>query len=114
MRIAAIAFAAAALTSSAFAASPYVDCTKARTSDEKAVCRSVVLVQMDAEMSTLYRVLKGLVAMGQRGALQDEQADWLKARRECGAAYRCLRDHYQDRIEELDAVLDRIRAQGPF
>lgn len=99
---------------SANAASPYISCPAARTADERAVCRSTVLIQRDAEMSTLYRVIKGLVGMGRRGALQDEQADWLKARRECGASFRCLRDHYDDRIAELDAYLDTIREGGPF
>jgi uncharacterized protein len=111
------AFAAAALiafAASANAASPYISCTAARTTDERAICRSTALIQRDAEMSTLYRVIKGLVGMGQRGALQDEQADWLKARRACGASVRCLRDHYDDRIAELDGYLNSIRERGPF
>lgn len=99
---------------SANAASPYISCPAARTPDERAVCRSTALIQRDAEMATLYRVLKGLVGMGQRGALQDEQADWIKERRACGASFRCLRDHYDDRIAELDAYLDGIRERGPF
>lgn len=102
------------VATSAQAASPYIACSAARTVDERAVCRSTALIQRDAEMSTLYRVIKGLVGMGQRGALQDEQADWLKARRACGASFRCLRDHYDDRIAELDAYLDSIRERGPF
>ena len=100
--------------SSAHAASPYISCAAARSVDERTICRSTALIQRDAEMSTLYRVLKGLVGMGQRGALQDEQADWLKARRACGASFRCLRDHYDDRIAELDSYLDSIQERGPF
>jgi uncharacterized protein len=96
------------------AASPYINCAAARSADERAVCRSTALIQRDAEMATLYRVLKGLVSMGQRGALQDEQADWLKARRECAASVRCLKDHYDDRIAELDGYLNTIRERGPF
>lgn len=109
-------FSAMALTAaaSANAASPYISCPSARTADERAVCRSTVLVQRDAEMATLYRVIKGLVGMGRRGALQDEQADWLAARRACGASFRCLRDHYDDRIAELDEYLNTIRERGPF
>lgn len=99
---------------SANAASPYINCVAARTADERAVCRSTPLIQRDAEMATLYRVIGGLVAMGQRGALQDEQADWLRARRACGVAFRCLRDHYDDRIAELNGYLDRIREGGPY
>jgi uncharacterized protein len=58
--------------------------------------------------------MKGLVGMGRRGALQDEQADWLAERRACGASVRCLRAHYQARIDELDGVLAEIRSNGPF
>jgi uncharacterized protein len=103
-----------ALAASAQAASPYINCAAARSADERAICRSTALIQRDAEMSTLYRVIRGLVAMGQRGALQYEQADWIRARRACGANFRCLRDHYDDRISELDAYLDTIREGGPF
>jgi uncharacterized protein len=114
IRTALFATALVAMAASAGAASPYISCPAARTPDERAVCRSTALIQRDAEMSTLYRVLKGLVGMGQRGALQDEQSDWLRARRECGASFRCLRDHYDDRIAELDGYLERIRERAPF
>jgi uncharacterized protein len=110
----AAAFAALAVSAQAQAASPYISCPAARTVDERAVCRSTALIQRDAEMATLYRVVRGLVAMGQRGALQDEQADWLKARRVCGASIQCLRDHYDDRIAELNGYVERIREGGPY
>jgi uncharacterized protein len=103
-----------AVSANVFAASPYISCPAARSVDERAICRSTMLVQMDAEMATLYRAVTGLVGMGRRGALRDDQADWLKERRVCGASVRCLRGHYQERIDELDAVLDQIRAGGPY
>jgi uncharacterized protein len=113
-RLSLFAAIAVSLAPPSFAASPYINCAAARTTDERAVCRSTALLQRDAEMATLFRVVKGLVGMGQRGALQDEQSDWIRTRRECGASVRCLRDHYDDRIAELDAYLDNIRERGPF
>jgi uncharacterized protein len=109
-----VGFAAVMWAASASAASPYIACSAARSPDERAVCRSTTLVQMDAEMATLYRVVKGLVGMGQRGAIQDDQADWLRVRRACGASFSCLRSHYAQRIADLDAYLDEIRSRGPF
>ena len=108
---------AAAVTffaSSAMAASPYINCGAARTTDERTICRSVVLVQMDAEMSTLYRVTKGLVAMGQRGEIQDDQAEWLRERRACGASFTCLRNTFRERIRQLDEIVDRVQEGGPY
>ena len=61
----------AALTSgSAFAAS--FDCNRARLPDEKAVCASRQLSELDVEMSVRYQMLTGLVAMGTRGDMQDD------------------------------------------
>jgi uncharacterized protein len=112
--LALVAASAVALAHPSGAASPYIQCPAARTPDERAICRNVSLIQLDAEMATLYRVLTGLVGMGMRGAIRDEQAEWLRERRACGTSVRCLTMHYRARVVELDAYLDRIRSQGPF
>jgi uncharacterized protein len=91
-----------------------IDCSKAKTADEKAICASSELVQLDAEMSTEYGLLKGFLAMGGRGALMDEQKDWIAARHTCAADTACLRKTYNDRIAVLEKQFDRIKANGPF
>ena len=54
------------------------DCGKARTADEKAICASPALSDLDTQMATLYGVRMQIpMLMGARGAAQDEQRAWL-------------------------------------
>lgn len=66
------------------------DCQKAQAADEKAICAHLTLNDKDVEMHTKYQFLKGLFAMGSRGALQDAQQSWLKQRQQCKADVTCL------------------------
>jgi uncharacterized protein len=103
----------AALTSEpAFAAS--FDCTRARLPDEKAVCASRQLSEMDVEMSVRYQMLTGLVAMGTRGNMQDEQQTWLKSRHACGESKSCLLALYGQRIAKLKEQYAQLASRGPF
>jgi len=90
------------------------DCATAKATDEKAVCASCDLEQLDVKMSTLYGVITKLVAMGQRGDIQDAQRAWLSRRALCGGDAACLRDAYTARIRELETGLDGIYSRGPF
>lgn len=84
------------------------DCEKAQLADEKTICNNRTLNDKDVEMATQYRFLKGLFAMGARGAMQDEQRTWLKRRQDCGSDSLCLDKRYDERIRELNAIYDRI------
>ncbi|MFG1351158.1 lysozyme inhibitor LprI family protein [Xanthobacter autotrophicus] len=90
------------------------DCASARAADEKAVCDSCDLAQLDVKMSTLYGVLTRLVAMGQRGMIQDAQRAWLAQRSTCGGDTGCLATAYKSRIGQLEAALGQIYSRGPF
>lgn len=103
---------AISLASSAAAAS--FDCAKARAPDEKAICADRRLNDMDVEMAVRLDVAKHLVAMGQRGALMDDQASWLQARHTCRSDKACLIRHYHDRMLEIRGVLERIYRKGPY
>lgn len=96
------------------AAAASFDCSTARAADEKAVCASCDLQQLDVKMSTLYGVITKLVAMGQRGDIQDAQRAWLSRRALCGADGACLKQVYTTRIQELEAGLAAIYSRGPF
>ena len=103
----------------ALAAAPAVhaasfDCTKARTADEKAICRTRALNDADVRMATLFAVDGHLLAMGGRGALQDAQIRWLASRRRCGGDVACLTRRYDERLAELQRVFDEIASRGPF
>ena len=96
----------------AFAAS--FDCDRARLPDEKAICASRQLSEKDVEMAVRYQMLTGLVAMGTRGDMQDEQQAWLQSRRACGARRSCLLDAYQQRIAKLKDQYAHLASRGPF
>lgn len=90
------------------------ECKAASAPDEKAVCGSMALSDLDVRMATLYEVAGHLVAMGQRGMLQDEQRDFLKTRAACGANAACISAAYEARIKAITGVLQSIYARGPF
>ncbi len=90
------------------------DCTKARALDEKAICADRTLNDLDVKMSVMLKIGEGFVAMGQRGAIQDDQIAWLKARHACRADRMCLRQSYDKRIATLQAVIDNAASHGPF
>ncbi|MGL6162602.1 lysozyme inhibitor LprI family protein [Microbulbifer sp.] len=59
-------------------------------------------------MSTKYHYLLGLVAMGERGDIQEQQRKWLAERRQCGSDVRCLEAAYDDRMKKLDNIYEGL------
>jgi uncharacterized protein len=108
-----LAFACLLLSSVSAQAASY-DCDQARTSDEIAICKNRELNDLDVKMATMFEIAKGFVLMGQRGAMQDDQREWLADRRECGARVACLKRSYRKRIGELEEVLQDIRERGRY
>ncbi|CAI0859781.1 lysozyme inhibitor LprI family protein [Serratia ficaria] len=96
------------LLSASAAQAASFDCAKAVNADEKAICASRTLSDKDVEMATKYQFLRGLFAMGARGAMQDRQQGWLEQRRLCGSDAGCLAQSYKVRIAELDDIYQRI------
>jgi uncharacterized protein len=90
------------------------DCHQARRPDERAICDSRQLSEMDVEMSVRYEMLIGLVAMGTRGNMQEEQHEWLQQRARCGADQACLADSYNTRITALKDEYEHLKSRGPF
>ena len=89
-------------------------CAKAQAADEKAVCASRDLSDLDVRMATLFEVATHLVAMGQRGLLQDDQRTFLAVRAACGGDVACLTRAYDARIATINQVLQSIYSRGPF
>ncbi|WP_237385734.1 lysozyme inhibitor LprI family protein [Xenorhabdus sp. Sc-CR9] len=89
-----------------FAAS--FDCAKAKTPDEKAICSSPKLNDLDVEMSVKYHFLRGLFAMGVSGEMYDNQTTWLKQRQKCKGDTACLMQSYHQRIKQLDTLYNSI------
>ena len=91
-----------------------IDCSKASSPAERAICRSYPLGQAEARMATLFGVVTSLVTMGQRGDIGDAQRKWLKERSAYGDDSACIALAYQSRITALSSALDAIASRGPF
>jgi uncharacterized protein len=102
------------LLAASSAAAASFDCRRAKAVDEKTICAERSLNDQDVRMALLFDVSKHFVAMGRRGMLQDEQTDWLKGRRQCGANRQCLAAAYDHRIKRLQSVIDEVATHGPF
>lgn len=88
------------------AAAQSFDCAAAMQPDEKVVCASRELSNLDVRMASLWWAMEQVpMMMGQRGALRDDQAAFLKRRAACGADEACLTAAYQARIAALEAGL---------
>lgn len=111
-RLVILILAATFATGAAQAAS--FNCARARQADERAICASLALNDQDVRLAQLYEITQHLVAMGGRGAIQDDQVQWLQARHACGANRACLTKAYARRIDQLNHVLQHVYSQGPF
>jgi uncharacterized protein len=78
------------------AAAAGMDCTRAASTTEKAICSQPDLQQMDARLASLYGLSLG-AQPAERSSLRKAQQDWLKERDRCGAEPTCLRARYQER-----------------
>lgn len=90
------------------------NCDQAKTKTEHRICKNMSLNDADVKMATTYNIIRHLVPMGTRGAIQDEQAKWLSQRNQCQDNQQCLKSSYQKRQQALDLHMDRIYKQGPF
>ena len=83
-------------------------CERARAPDERAVCADRALNDQDVRVAVMYDFLRGLHAMGGRGAIIDDQRAWLAQRRRCGADRRCLSAAYARRVASLRRDYDAL------
>jgi uncharacterized protein len=90
------------------------ECDKASAMDELTICNDRELSELDVRMAVWFEAITGLVPMGTRGAIQDEQLEWLKSRAACSSDRKCLRTEYLSRIEALKKHYEAIKSRGPF
>lgn len=91
------------------AAAASFDCERANlAADEKVICDTRTLNDADVKMVTTFDILTGLLAMGNRGKLQDEQSAWLKKRQACGEDVECIRASYTERLKQLDEAYKNL------
>lgn len=86
------------------------DCSKTDLkADEKAICDNRPLNDLDVKMVTSFDLISGLLPMGNRGELQDQQAAWLKTRQACNADVTCIAQSYDERLKKLMSVYSNIQ-----
>lgn len=87
------------------------------SADEAAICKNIDLNDMDVRMATTFELLREVLPMGSRGALETAQIEWLEKRRACGANLDCLAAAYANRMAELrngvGEVLKLIEGAAP-
>jgi len=71
------------------------NCAHVRASDERAVCTSRALSEMDVEGAVRFETLAGRVAMGTHGDMGDEQMMFLRQPSQRGMNISCLTALYQ-------------------
>ena len=76
--------------------------------DEKMICDTRSLNDADVKMATTFELISGLLAMGSRGTLQDDQTAWLKTRQACGPDAACLKTAYETRLKQLNDAYKKI------
>jgi len=85
------------------AAAASFDCDRADlAADEKVICDTRTLNDADVKMVTTFDLLAGLMAMGNRDKMHEDQSAWLKRRQACGEDVDCIRSAYDERLKQLD------------
>lgn len=86
------------------------DCSKPDlAADERAICQNPQLNDMDVKMVTTFDLLSGLLAMGARGDMQDQQIKWLGQRGECQGNLDCIAAAYAVRMAELTSIYEGLQ-----
>ncbi|WP_192558749.1 lysozyme inhibitor LprI family protein [Pseudomonas allokribbensis] len=78
-----------------------MDCTKAVSVVENAICADKSLYELDVQMGSAYRKLMKATPQAQ-AELKSAQRQWLKVRDECVDNVSCLNQRYQDRLQMLN------------
>ena len=85
------------------------NCRKAYFPDEKLICTSPELSNLDERLDWIFRQNMRLLSKPGRDALDREEERWVVARRRCGGDHRCVEGFYRGRIGELTERLGEAR-----
>jgi uncharacterized protein len=65
-------------------------------------------------MTTYFEIATQFVGMGVRGDLFDSQEAFPAKRERCGTDRACLADTYERQTRPLEAIIVRVKTNGPF
>ncbi|UQS12530.1 lysozyme inhibitor LprI family protein [Pseudomonas sp. HS6] len=89
-----------------------MDCTKAVSVVENAICASEGLRKLDGQMGAIYRQFMNAAPQAQT-EIKKAQREWLKERNQCAEDVSCLNQRYQDRLQVLNAQWSDALAYQP-
>jgi uncharacterized protein len=92
---------------------PSFDCVTNTGSDERTICASSLLSQLDRQLSDFYLAVRDRLDARQQVVLRDAQRAWLKQRAACGKNANCIASLYRVRIPQLQAMLGGALAPPP-
>src|SRR5208282_4004523 len=84
-----------------------LDCSKASSPVEKAICSNYRLIDLDKQLSQIY---SEALQQGSAAEVRKGQRQWLRTRRDVCKTKDCIETVYEKRIEELS----RVAASRPF
>jgi uncharacterized protein len=100
-----IAFLALLSTRQLSAQQPAINCQRAATSDEIAICSSSRLARLDRQLQGLFNTLQATLNPHDQALLRETERRWLVTRSGCGSEESCIASQYQSRIVQLSAML---------
>ncbi|MDF3887886.1 lysozyme inhibitor LprI family protein [Cupriavidus basilensis] len=89
-----------------------LNCDRAATKTEAAICSDENLRRLDMRLSSVYGKLARARSQ-QRDPLRQAQMAWLRTRDQCGTDENCIQGSYEERIEALQAQLREAIAYKP-
>lgn len=116
-----LAMSMAVLGSALFAAAPVsaLDCGRAETVSEKAICSNAAAREADNALEDAFVALRRAIPLTKRDALVADEAHWIKTRDEhCLAAASsqltaCLRDETNERVAYLKREMAKVNPNLP-
>ena len=78
---------------------PSFDCAKVTTGNERLICDSKELSELDVKLSVVYRQMMEKAA--DKDSLRNSQREWRKFKRDACSTAACIADSYKARIDEV-------------
>ena len=83
-----------------------IKCNAAVTADEVTICSANRLKRLDRQLGKIYKAVLGEAHEDLHYMIREEHAAFIRSRNRCRTDRRCIRRHYNARINELSAMLD--------
>jgi uncharacterized protein YecT (DUF1311 family) len=87
---------------------PSFDCKSTKNPNEKLICQSTELSELDNRMVVGFDAVMNLLNSGDRQELRSDQREWLKDRLDCDDDFLCTKGAYESRIQKLNSIAAKL------